>query len=213
MCNSRLFDIHGITWIVAVIIANDISQWFKMLPVEKEREREIKRARERNIGLRSIPHIARLNPYSPLARERVTLTRTYNTHARVQIRPFLASTHLLRCVVVSPRRGCTRQLVPLTSSYLSAVRAVASRSLAISRPPNRPGSRSSSMGRDWSRAWYPVRAFHRSPPRDPGRIDMRNRIEYIGIIMSSVSPLSFSLTLFLSLSLRIISVAIWKRNK
>ncbi|KAL0128044.1 hypothetical protein PUN28_003345 [Cardiocondyla obscurior] len=47
------------------------------------------------------------------------------THAHARTRnvgPFLASTHLLCCVVVLQRRGCTRQLVPLTSSYLSAKR-------------------------------------------------------------------------------------------
>ncbi|KAH0947128.1 hypothetical protein HN011_004441 [Eciton burchellii] len=35
---------------------------------------------------------------------------------RAMCRPLLASTHLLCCVVVPLQRGCTRQLVPLTSN-------------------------------------------------------------------------------------------------
>lgn len=161
MCNSRLFDICGITWTVAVIITRDISQWFEMqanVDRKKEREREKYQCA-----------IARLNLCSLLVRERLTCIYTRLCTDRALPRQHAPVTSCCRFAAAwlhATARATYFQL-PLGS---------ACRSVALLFLARRPGSRTSSMGRDWSIVIF--RSRDRSPPRDPGRVEKRdNRIE------------------------------------
>lgn len=126
----------------------------------------------------TLEHVLRRGPRYQLNPIPTAYTRAPNTRTHTCIGPFLASTHLLRCVVVSQRRGCTRDsschLLPVTSRQCepsAAAAAAASLFLALNRL---------CCGSSLYESWHGERLIvHPIRVRSPSGRVARNRIELL----------------------------------